>query len=109
MNPNIQRAYLLMEQNRFADAEKELVKALSVNPENPVIYALLAECLIQQNNAADALEMADNALRLDAGNAYFHSVSSKAHLINKDLKAARTAIDRAIEIEPFCCICSLAN
>ncbi len=101
MNPNIQRAYLLMEQNRFADAEKELVKALSIDPENPVVYALLAECLVQQNNPSDALEMAENALRLDAGNPYFHSIVAKAHLINGDLKAARAAIDRAIEMDAF--------
>lgn len=100
-NPHLRRGLLLMEQNRFPDATKEFQKALAQNPEEPTVYALLAECLVQLDEGEKALEMAQQALNLDAGNPYHFSVLAKAFLIQEDHQSAREAIDRAIEIEPY--------
>jgi Flp pilus assembly protein TadD len=101
MDNYIRRAILLIEQNRFPDAEKELIKALAADPEEALAYALLGECLIQQDKGKDALEMAKQALNYDASNPYHHSVLAKAYWSLKDYKNALTAIEAAIEIEPY--------
>lgn len=101
MDNYIRRAILLIEQNRFPDAEKELRKALAEDPEEALAYALLGECLIQQDRGKDALEMAKQALNYDASNPYHHSVLAKAYWSIKDYKNALKAIEAAIEIEPY--------
>lgn len=101
LHPNLRRAFLLLEQKRYADAEKELKKALADDPQNATIYAVLAECAIQQDHLAEALEMAKQALNLDAGNAYHHSVLAVAYMANRDLTAAKAAIEEAISLDPY--------
>ena len=99
-HPNLRRGILLIEQNRFPDAEKEFRKALAAEPTEALAYALLAECLIQQEKGEEGLEMAKQALYYDAANPYHHSVLAKAHISLKNYKEARKAIDEAIQIHP---------
>jgi tetratricopeptide (TPR) repeat protein len=101
LHPNIRRGLLLMEQNRFPDAVKELQKGLAANPESPTAYALLGECLVQMGKPDEALEMAKQALNLDAENPFHFSVLAKAYFIKEEYPSARKAIDSAIEIDPY--------
>lgn len=101
MNQYIQRGLFLMRQNRYTDAKKELQQALGQEPQNAMIFALLAECSIQEDDGQKALEMATTALNLEAGHPYFHSVLAKAYMILKKYNDAQNAIGEAITLEPY--------
>ena len=98
---NIQRAILLMEQNRYTDAKKELQKALAQDPEEAMIYALLGECAIQEDEGEAAVDLATQALRLEAAHPYYHSVLAKGYMVSKNYAAANQAITEAIQLDPY--------
>jgi len=97
---NIGRIELLIQQDKFDQAEKEIRVNLLEDPNNGIYYALLALCLHGQNKGKEALEEAQKAVGLMPHAAYPFYVLSKCYLRLDNLKNANEAIQNALRIDP---------
>ncbi|MFT3783876.1 MAG: tetratricopeptide repeat protein [Nibricoccus sp.] len=100
MSVCIERALLLMQQSRLADAERELMLALSEDPQSSRAHAYLALCQVDLEKKDDALKSAQAAIGLVPDESFGHYVHALVlHRIDKD-KEALAAVQEAIRLEP---------
>lgn len=101
MNVHLQRAHLLLEQERYELAENELRMALAEESGNAYAHTLLACCLRNQERFDDATEEARLAISTDPLSAHgYHELA----LIMRDrnrLPEARAAVQEALKLEPW--------
>ena len=71
-----------------------------VDPAYDWPYANLAELLIEQDRAAEALPLAEQALRKNPGSARDHYLAGKALFRGQNLQAALTHLQQAAKLEP---------
>ncbi|WP_425398268.1 tetratricopeptide repeat protein [Aeoliella sp.] len=100
MNPHIQRAQMLYQRSRYADAERELGMALQVDPHEPWAYALLGACKAAQDDFAKAEELGQQALALAPDSADIRHLVARIQLARNDLPTALKTIDETIELSP---------
>jgi tetratricopeptide (TPR) repeat protein len=100
MSIQIEKAQLLIGQQRYELALKELQQELFSDPDNPYIYALQAMCLRQLNLYKDALEAAQRAVQIGPDFAFAHYVLSGVYDKDDRLKEAELAILEAIRLDP---------
>ena len=82
-SPHLRRAQVLMGQDRYAEAEKEIGQAMSQQPDDPFALAMLSECYIETERRSEALELAQRALSLAPQFAYFYHNLARAQFFNK--------------------------
>jgi tetratricopeptide (TPR) repeat protein len=107
------RATILWGQSRHDLAERELRQSLAENPNHAASYALLGICLLRLNRPVEALEAANEALRLDPTLAYAHHARGYVLVQTRNrLRQAEKDLEAAIELEPsnpghFCTLAAL--
>ncbi len=100
-NPHYQRAILLLQQNRLADAENELRQMLMQDPQNAAGHATLAVVLLEQLKLNDATHVAERAIVLDPEDSAGHyALALVLHKRNR-YQEAQPVIEEAIRIDPF--------
>ncbi len=100
MSAHVARAQLLLAQSRPADAERELLLALSAQPDDTTALALLSLSRSDQNKGPEALAAAETAIGLAPDNAYLHYVHAAAlHRLDRTADARR-AIEEALRLNP---------
>lgn len=100
MSAHLERAQLLLQQSRPADAEREAMLALAQSPEHPLAHAFLALSRSDQGRAAEALQSAEAAVGLAPDVAYFHYVlATVLHRAERDGEA-RKRVEEAIRLDP---------
>jgi len=100
-NPAFQRAVLLHEQHRHADAERELRQALVANPHDAFAHALLSICLLEQQRFADATAEAQQAVGLAPDQPFTHYAFAKVMYQRHFYDEAAASIEQAIALDPF--------
>lgn len=101
MNPRLERACLLFDQNRHQLAETELRQALLDEPDNPRALALLAICLSERKQYAEATETAERAIRSAPDSPLgFQALASVLNDRNR-FKEAQAAIEEALRLDPY--------
>src|ERR1041384_4192118 len=100
MSINISRAQLLLDQDRFDLAEKELRQELTLDPENAYARALLATCLAEQERLPEAIAEAQAAVGLAPDFSFCHYVLGHVLFDAHRLKEAETAAKEAIRLNP---------
>lgn len=100
MSIQIEKAQLLIGQQRCELALKELNQELLSDPDNPYVYALQAVCLRQLNRNKDALEAARRAVQLGPDFAFAHYVLSGVYDQDNRFKEAELSIREAIRLDP---------
>lgn len=100
MSAHLQRAELLLEQSRPAEAEREAGLALAREPENPHAHALVARCRLAQRRAPEAIEAARKAVALAPEVAHYHVVLGYALLEADRHKDALASADAALALDP---------
>jgi Flp pilus assembly protein TadD len=100
MSAYLDRARLLLAQSRPADAERESMRALAQQPDDPSALALLALSRIEQDKRTAALEAAREAVGLAPDQPFFHYVH--AHVLrNMDRsEEAFRAIQESLRLDP---------
>lgn len=101
MNVHLQRARLLIEQDRYALAEPELRLALAEDSDNPLAHTLLASCLRHQERFEEATEEAQLAIAADPLDASGHCELAMIMLDRNRLPEARLAIAEALRLVPW--------
>jgi tetratricopeptide (TPR) repeat protein len=97
----VQKARLLLQQSRYADAEREIGRALSQEPNNHDALALLAQLKIDQGKPAEALPLLVQALAISPEADYYIYLRAFAHY-KMDLNMAALAdLDQALALNPY--------
>jgi len=95
----LHRAILLMQQNRNADAEKELRRVLADDPNLAIAHALLSRCLTEQKRTDESIREADMAVGLEPNGAYIHFCRAYAMWQADRNRDALESVDAAIGLE----------
>jgi tetratricopeptide (TPR) repeat protein len=95
------RARLLMEQRRYREAEKELQKSLTIDPNNSDTLALLSICKSEDKKFEEAEKLIQTAISIDPSNPFLIYVFSKLLYDQDKLSDAEKNIREAILLNPF--------
>jgi Flp pilus assembly protein TadD len=96
-----QRAMILYQQGRHADAERELRGAIGEQPHDPVPHAMLALCLAQRQAYHEAHREAVEAIRLGPDQPFPHYAMAIVMLRRNRFDEAEHAIREAIRLDPY--------
>jgi len=100
MSHRLDRAQLLLQQSRPADAEREAMLAPAEDPDSPRGHAYLALSRIDQQKNAGALEAAERAVALSPADPFSHHILAVVlHRLDRG-KAPLAAIEEAIRLDP---------
>ena len=98
-----QKARQLIEWQRFKEAEVELRAALAIYPDDGATHAVLADCILRQNNPArykEAQQEAHLGVMHDPENASTYHVLGECLCVLGQLAAAEKVVRKAVEISP---------
>jgi predicted Zn-dependent protease len=91
----------MLEKGRAAAAAQEYRRALQASPYSPIILNKLARVLIQQEKYQEALPHLKKAQELDPDALNPYVQLGRLYHATKNFPAARSALEEAIEINPF--------
>jgi tetratricopeptide (TPR) repeat protein len=93
-------ALIALEEERLADAEEHLQKAMKLTPEDPEFLHLLGRVYTRTDRAARAVPLLERAVEKGLGKATPTGYMSlaEAHLVSGDLSAAREHCDKAVAL-----------
>ncbi|WP_170223075.1 tetratricopeptide repeat protein [Nonomuraea turkmeniaca] len=101
VDESLERARTLMRLRRHADAERELRGVLAVEPQQDMAHCLLALALVHQGKAAEAVTMAQEAVRLVPDHWYPHYVAGQVYyrlnLAGPAMAAAEASLAQSTE------------
>lgn len=102
MNDPYGRARLLLSQHRYEMAEKELRMQLTQNPQDADGHALLALCLLHdQQRMTEATEQAQRAIGLQPDESIGHYTLAVSYLQRNRNEEAETAIRESLRLNPY--------
>lgn len=97
----LSRAEVLIEQKKYADAEKILTNLLAEYSDNIHFLSLLAEVNLQQNKPDAANGIIDNAIALSPDTSHLFYTKSRIAIMQDKLGEAEKHIHQAISLEPY--------
>jgi len=97
---SLERAGLLLEQERYELAEREVRGVLAEEPENPIAHSWLALCLSEKEQHKEALAAAKEAVGLAPDDAYTHYILARILSADGKLKDALPSIEESIALDP---------
>ncbi len=97
---HIERARVLMEQERHELAEGELRQHLLAVPDDSMAHAMLALCLSEQKKQREAVESARLSVHLAPTFPYAHYTLAWVYHNHDRLAEAETSINEAIRLDP---------
>lgn len=96
----IHRAGLLLEHERYADAETLLRENLAIDPDDAACMRLLGICQFGRDNYEHSLQTFDRALALAPEDADLHVWRARVLLNQNQPEPAHRALDAALRLEP---------
>lgn len=100
INPQLERAQQLVNQQRYKDAETELRSVLASDPNNTLALALFAICLSELDKQQEALQVIQNAISREPDNDYLLYLQSLFYFKADNMKEAEKFIRNAIAYDP---------
>ena len=100
MNPHIARAHLLLQQQRFDMAKRELMLALAEEPNDAEAHRLLAHCLLGQKKFDAATHSAQTAVGIEPDEPLNHYALAYVWLSRNHFHEAAAAVNEAIRLDP---------
>jgi tetratricopeptide (TPR) repeat protein len=100
-NPRFQRALILQQQHRYADAAAELRQVLAGDPHDPGAHALLALCLVEQEDLKGATGEAQQAVGLAPDLPMAHYALGLTLLRRNWLDEAKAAAQECVRLDAF--------
>lgn len=96
----INRAGILIRQNRFNEADQLLKGLLTENPNNVHVLAMLSEVKLHQNKNDDAESLINSAIGLSPDSDYLYYIKSRIDIQKDRYDDAETDIQQAIQLNP---------
>lgn len=100
MSVHFERALVLINLGRPAQAEEELRRVLVEQPRNSIVHRLLAWCLAQQSHLPQARAEAEEAIRLQPDSDYAHQTLGWILIQQHCWKEAEDALREAVRLNP---------
>jgi Tfp pilus assembly protein PilF len=100
INPQLERAQQLVNQQRYKDAETELRSILASDPNNTLALALFAICLSELDKQPEALQVIQSAISREPDNDYLLYLQALFYLKDGNNKEAEKFIRNAIAYDP---------
>lgn len=97
----VDRAQLLMSQQRWDLAEQSLQSAIAEDPNQGTAYCLLSLIELVRERYTQAQDLAERGLGMSPDESFSHYVLSRVLFRRDQFKAARDAIDSAIALDPY--------
>lgn len=97
----LSKVEILIQQNKFAEAEKILSDLLTADSNNIHFLSLLAEVNLQQDKFDKASTIIDNAIGLSPDTSYLFFMKSRIAIQQDSLSEAEKNISQAIELDPY--------
>ena len=94
------RAQILLDQDRYAQAEQSIRLALAEESDNPLAHTWLALTLTEQDRHAEAETEAGKGVELDPEDSYSHYMLAYVYFRWEKLKQSRDVLLNAIQINP---------
>jgi Tfp pilus assembly protein PilF len=99
-NPTIDRAIVLLETQRYADAEKILRQGLTQYPQDALALTLLAICQLHLDKKKDALTTMEQAVSLAPDEPFVLTTHGRILWHNNQMDAARQSLRSALQLDP---------
>lgn len=99
-NQLIERAEILIQQNRFIEANKILPEIIANEPNNPYLLAMHSNVLMNLKKIKEANDLIDKAIGLAPDVAYFYYVKAILLVHDKKYDASEEKLREAINIDP---------
>src|SRR3954453_19947186 len=96
-----QRALILQQQRRYADAERELRQALAQDPHDARMHAVLALALNAQQRFREATDEAQAAVGLAPDEAFGHYALAKVLFDRNRFQEAAFVINEAVRLDAY--------
>lgn len=97
----LERATLLLQQQRYNDAEKILGELLSTNPNDDHVLYLLSEISLHKENYTKAEELINSAISLHPTASHYFFLKSRLYLAKEKINEAEKYITEAISMNPY--------
>jgi len=98
--PLLQRAEILIQQQRYADAERILKDALSTDPNDVRTLVLLTEVNFQLGKIEKAVSLIDTAIGISPESAYLFYIKARISIYQDKYEDAEKYIRQALELDP---------
>jgi tetratricopeptide (TPR) repeat protein len=96
----VSRAQILIQQKRYAEAEKLLKDLLSTNPNDVLVLTLLSETNLLQDKIDAAKKLANTAIAISPDAHHLFYLKSKIALQEEQYDEAEKSIKQAVEYDP---------
>ena len=103
MDPYIERANLLIKQNRVNDAISQVKNALQQNPDNDEALAVYARCLFDKKEFDEGIKTTLNAIAIDPDNHYYFYLLAFGYYRKNNNQQAIEYLQKSIALNPFFC------
>lgn len=97
----LDRADLLLQQDRHRDAEASIKQALEQEPENDQALSLLARCYFDQKKIDEGIEVILRAIALDPENSFYFYLLAFGYYQKDKAFAAIENLNKAIQLNPW--------
>lgn len=101
VNDELIKIQLLINQQKYKEAESQLMDLLAANPNDTTALSLLAELKLQQDEYPQAMQLMENAIGVEPDNAYLYYMKSRIEIHLNDFSAAQDSIELAISLDPY--------
>lgn len=98
--PHLRRGQILIQQHRYADAERELGMALASDPEDAWAHALLAICLVHRKAYAEGGARIQQAIQFAPDSAEIRQLAGRVQLERNAYDDAERLFSEAIALDP---------
>lgn len=96
----ISKIQILIQQDRFKEAEKLLSQLLAQAPNHIHLLSLMAEVKLQQDKLDDAESVINNAIGVAPDEPYLFYLKTRVALLKKQFDEAESTIQQAIYLDP---------
>lgn len=94
------RAEILIQQKKYAEAERVLNEMLSIDPGDVYILTLMAEVCLHQNKTEKAESLIDSALAISPDSGHLFYIKARIFIQKDQFDEAETWIQLALERDP---------
>ena len=97
----LERAQLLLDQNRYRDAETYIRQALEQDPDNDYTLALLGRCYINNKRFDEGIEVVQQAIASNPAQSFYYYLLGFAYYQKNGAAAAKKNLEKAIQLNPY--------
>lgn len=97
----IERARLLLEQGRTADAIKQVKSALEQDPDDDDALALMARCLYAQKDFDGGIALLKRAIAAEPEHSYYYYLLAFGYYRKDDNQLAISHLEQSISLHPY--------